>query len=52
MELFVVIAYDATEYRLTRVFDTEEKAKQFKQFLIELLWKKVTIDKVVLNKDN
>ena len=50
MELFVVTAYDLTAYRLIRVFSTKEKAEKFKEDLKELLWKQITIDKVVLDK--
>ena len=50
MELFVVTAYDLTAYRLIRVFSTKEKAEKFKEDLKELLWKQITIDKVVLDE--
>lgn len=50
MELFVVTAYDLTAHRLIRVFSTKEKAEKFKEDLKELLWKQITIDKVVLDK--
>lgn len=42
--VYVVIAYDATAYRLIRVFSTEEKAQAFKVTLKELLWQKITIN--------
>jgi hypothetical protein len=43
--VWVVVAYDPTEYRLVRVFSTEEKAKAFKEFIKELLWRKITIER-------
>ena len=48
--VYVVIAYDATAYRLTRVFSTEENAQAFKVTLKELLWQKITIDRCYVDE--
>ena len=48
--VYVVIAYDATAYRLTRVFSTEEKAQAFKVLLKELCWQKITIDRCYVDE--
>ena len=48
--VYVVIAYDATAYRLTRVFSTEEKAQAFKVTLKELCWQKITIDRCYVDE--
>ena len=48
--VYVVIAYDAKAYRLTRVFSTEEKAQAFKVTLKELCWQKITIDKCYVDE--
>lgn len=50
MTVFVVTAYDKTAYRLTRAFSTKEKAEQFKKELRLLLWEKITIDAVEVDK--
>ena len=49
--VFVVVAFDLTEYRLVRVFDKLESAEQFKTKLKELLWRKITISKCLIESD-
>ena len=49
--VYVVIAYDATAYRLTRVFSTEEKARAFKVTLKELCWRNITIDRCYVDEE-
>lgn len=51
MTIWIVTAYDPTDYRLTRAFSTLYKAEAFRITLKELLWRKITIDKVVLDKE-
>jgi hypothetical protein len=48
--IYVVIAHDQTDYRLVRAYSTLEKAEKCKEMLKELLWRKITIDKIKVDE--
>ena len=48
--VWVVTAFGYTEYRLVRLFSTKEKAKEFKESIKDLLWKRITIEYMYIDE--